>query len=90
MEKPSYQYVPSTNCIVLEGTNEPVAQRVTPAHGLLLAASPLFREGCVQIERMLGNENVSPEERVEVCQDLLSVLLEDYEREQIRMLPEVA
>lgn len=88
--KPSYQYDEATQRIVLEGTNEAVAHRVASEHGLLLAASPLFHEGCVQIERLLACYEVSIEQRVETCRYLLGTLLESYEREQIRMLPEVA
>lgn len=84
----SYQYDFENMRIVLEQSNQPVAVAVTPGHGLLLASAPLFKVGCVKIEEILVRDDIPSAERVQVCRELLATLLESYQREQIRLLPE--
>lgn len=83
----SYQYDPSTYQIVIEETNQPVAANVPPAHGLLLAAAPLFKVGCEKIEEILGLSRLTSKQRCHAARELLGLLLESYQREEIRALP---
>lgn len=90
MDRPSYRYDEANTRVVLEDTEEPVAICVPREHGILLASAPLFKVACEKIEEILRMDHLSHEQRVHAGQELLGLLLNSYQREQIRDLPEVA
>ena len=90
MSNTSYVYELATTRVIDEETKKPVAICVPRAHGLLLAAAPVFRKGCQLAETILGREDISAEMRVSIVRELLGDLFQNIQREEIRMLPEFA